>query len=43
VDELFKIEKKFNEMKERQQNLISRLDKKERKVAILKPKIYQLE
>jgi len=37
---LFKIEKKFNEMKEKQRELLDKLDKKEMKIAKQKPRIY---
>lgn len=43
VQDLFKIEKKFNEVKQKHQNLLSDLSKKESKLAELKPRLYQLE
>ena len=43
VEELFKIERKFNDMKNKQTELIQLLDKKDRKLIEYKPKIYELE
>lgn len=43
VEDLFKIERKFNEMKLKQLELITNLDKKEAKIAQMKPKLYELE
>lgn len=40
VQDLFKIEKRFNQMKSKQLDLLSTLSKREMKLAELKPRIY---
>lgn len=40
VAELFKVEKKFNEMKGRMQELKQKLESKEQRIAAFKPKLY---